>query len=595
MNTDKDTPATRSFASSVFVKLTAQIAFACIVLVIVMMTLMQNVTHKVANRGVLVLAKEVTSIVATEINGAVRFLNQDDLNRALAKTIETSGGTALFAIVLDAEGNVIAQQGETTTGETDITTLATVALQTGQYEYTNDALYAAAPIYFGNVEPKVIGVVAIIWSSAQATAYADAQERTIVLISLGLLALMLLISAVISRKTISKPMTHASFVLNEFGKKNFDTDLVVSKRKDEIGSIQNNLAALKDTLVLAEDDRKKVKRAQEEQNQVVAALTTGLQALAQGDLSRTIDEDFPVEYAELKENYNTTVLSLRSTIDAVIENTKAIRDGTVEMSQSSDDLSQRTETQAATLEETAAALDEMTASVKSAADGAKEVEEIVSKATITAENGQNVVRSAVTAMAEIEQSSKQISQIISVIDDIAFQTNLLALNAGVEAARAGEAGRGFAVVASEVRALAQRSSEAAKEIKELIRDSSQQVDQGVKLVDGAGDELQKIVSSVDNIATLINRIAAGSIEQSSGITEINMGVTNLDQVTQQNAAMVQEATAACFTLNSDAQQLASLVERFTTKTACAIPSQTVSSEDDFNDFGEEHPNAALAS
>ncbi len=246
----------------------------------------------------------------------------------------------------------------------------------------------------------------------------------------------------------------------------------------------------------------------------------------------------------------------------MVEATTSIRNGANEISHATDDLSHRTESQAATLEETAAALDELTASVKSAADGARSVENTMEAAKKEAEVSGEVVQSAVSAMTEIEQSSNHISQIISVIDDIAFQTNLLALNAGVEAARAGEAGKGFAVVASEVRALAQRSSDAAMEIKTLIGDSSKQVARGVDLVGKAGEARDSIVGQVSHISKLVSGIAEGAVEQSTGLNEINTGVTQLDQVTQQNAAMVEEATAAGHLLNTDASKLADLIAIF---------------------------------
>ena len=264
-----------------------------------------------------------------------------------------------------------------------------------------------------------------------------------------------------------------------------------------------------------------------------------------------------------------------ATVVEVINSASSIRNGAAEISQASDDLSHRTESQAATLEQTAAALDEMTASVKSAAEGAKSVEETMKKARLEAVDSGSVVENAVAAMTEIEGSASHISQIIGVIDDIAFQTNLLALNAGVEAARAGEAGRGFAVVASEVRALAQRSSEAAMEIKNLIGNSSKQVERGVELVGKAGEALNSIVDQVTNISQMVSEIADGASEQSTGLGEINIGVTQLDQVTQQNAAMVEEATASSHMLNSDAEKLSELVARFRVEAESDAPKASV--------------------
>jgi len=341
-----------------------------------------------------------------------------------------------------------------------------------------------------------------------------------------------------------------------------DTQVTEAERGDEIGEIGQALLSLKDDLLLAREAEEARAEQQREQEVVVENLSTGLLRLSQGDFSATIDTPFSGEHEKLRTDFNSTVTTLNDTLGQVVTAIERIRNGAAEINQSSDDLSHRTESQAATLEETAAALEEITASVKSAADGARSVEQITGEAKQEAEVSGQVVQNAVTAMTEIEQSSKKIEQIISVIDDIAFQTNLLALNAGVEAARAGEAGRGFAVVASEVRGLAQRSSDAAMEIKALIGESSKQVDQGVDLVGKAGEALETITTRVNHIAQLISGIAKGAAEQSNGIEEINTGMVQLDQVTQQNAAMVEEASAACQMLDSDASELGGVVANF---------------------------------
>ncbi|ARC88608.1 methyl-accepting chemotaxis protein [Rhodovulum sp. MB263] len=304
------------------------------------------------------------------------------------------------------------------------------------------------------------------------------------------------------------------------------------------------------------------RRRTEAQKAMVADLANGLKALAGGDLTHTLSAPFPPDYEALRADFNATLRTLNEMMSTIALNAAAIRSRAAEIGASSADLSRRTENQAATLEETAAALDQLTASVRAAAEGATEVDRVVRQAHDQAEQNNAVVTETVAAMTGIKRSSESIGRIIGVIDDIAFQTNLLALNAGVEAARAGEAGRGFAVVASEVRALAQRSSEAAKEIKALITSSTDHVASGAELVNRTGAVLNDMTARIGEIAALVDAIATGAREQSVGIGEINAGTAQLDQVTQQNAAMVEEATAASMHLREEATTMADLVARF---------------------------------
>lgn len=302
--------------------------------------------------------------------------------------------------------------------------------------------------------------------------------------------------------------------------------------------------------------------AAREQALIVEQTAAGLSAMARGDVTYRIPGRFPAQYARLQDDFNSAISALQSDLAVIDTNARSIVSGAQEISRASDDLSRRTEQQAASLEQTAAALDQITATVNRTASGATEASGTVQAARHDAEASGHVVREAVSAMDAIHASSHQITQTIGVIDEIAFQTNLLALNAGVEAARAGEAGRGFAVVASEVRALAQRSATAAKEIKVLISSSTTQVNTGVALVGQTGEALQRIVSRVAEIDGLVSEIAASTREQATGLREVNTAVNLMDQVTQQNAAMVEQSTAASQSLTNEAGQLVDLIARF---------------------------------
>jgi len=313
--------------------------------------------------------------------------------------------------------------------------------------------------------------------------------------------------------------------------------------------------------------------AARQQMQVVEALRIGLRQLSGGDLTSQIAEPFEGGYEDLRVDFNTTVETLASAMAEIAENAQNIRNEARDISTTADALSRKTESTAATLEQTAAALDDLTSSVRQSAEGADHADRAVSDAKANAEESGKVVLQTVSAMDQIEESSNKITSIIKVIDDIAFQTNLLALNAGVEAARAGEAGRGFAVVASEVRALAQRSSEAAREINGLIAKSGSQVKKGVDLVGQTGEALRRIVDSVSKISDLVSSIASSSRQQSSNLAEINNAVTQLDQSTQQNAARLEEATAASEALRNDAVSLVETVGHFRTST----PTETAAS------------------
>lgn len=300
--------------------------------------------------------------------------------------------------------------------------------------------------------------------------------------------------------------------------------------------------------------------------------------VADGDLKSTMSDEHQGEFGRLAEAVNTSILNIRNMVEKITTSSARVATASTEIADGNNDLSQRVEAQASNLEETAASMEQMTATVKQNADNAKGANDLSDDAAKKAGKGGEVVGQAVEAMAEINSASKKIADIIGVIDEIAFQTNLLALNAAVEAARAGEQGRGFAVVAGEVRNLAQRSAAAAKEIKGLIKDSVEKVDEGSRLVDESGETLNDIVDAVARVSELIRQIAESSIEQSTGIDEINRAITTMDEMTQQNASLVEETSAASQSLRSEGKELLNLMNFFSTDSNVAQYGSSTSSQ-----------------
>ena len=398
-------------------------------------------------------------------------------------------------------------------------------------------------------------------------------------------------------KRVTRPLQKLSEAMRKLAGGDFDVVLPGLDRTDEIGAMANAVEQFK-VLALekarreadaatqrqhaeaeiqaraAAEQRQQAEaqaQAAEEQAKIVRLLADELEKMSEGDLTHRLGEGFTESYRQIKDDFNAMATRLQDTIGSIVVATREITNASAELSGSTSDLSQRTEEQAASLEQTSASMEEISATVRNNAENAQQANQSANNTREVADRGGQVVAKAVSAMARIEDSSRKISDIIGVIDEIARQTNLLALNAAVEAARAGEAGRGFAVVASEVRSLAQRSSQAAKDIKDLITNSNSQVKDGVDLVNRAGAALHEIVNSIKDVVHIVSNIANASVEQATGLEEVNKALTQMDEVTQQNSALVEENAATAKTLEQQARVMDERVAAFRIDDAEATP------------------------
>ncbi len=562
MTTASQTPAGLK-GMSIFAKISLLITAATLVTALFLTIANKVIIDKAVQDGIHSLGANVTASLASRSGAPIRFGDGAKLEADLLAVIESSEGRAVHSLVINTQGTVLASVGILTEAEQqDLVELALAAAQSGKDARSADGSWSAAPA--ATAKGELVGAVAMVWSSKAAMTAALMDQLLACAIGLGLVLAMMLVSGAILRRVLSVPLQDVGSVIDDIATGDYSQPGKHLGRADEVGHIARTVENLKQQLATAKALEQEREAAQASQQHVVVTLNHALKQMSDGDLTHAITEAFSDEYESLRRHFNSTRATMVSIIDSVIESSERIRSSAEQISVSSGDLSQRTESQAATLEETAAAMEQLNSSVKFAAEGARQVESIVEETRNTAEESGKVVSDAVEAMSKIEASSIKISQILTLIDDIAFQTNLLALNAGVEAARAGEAGRGFAVVAAEVRALAQRSADAAQEIKHLISVSTEQVGSGVRLVGRTGEELEKIISRVETISKHVSGIAVGAEEQSTTLNEINTGVSQLDQVTQHNAAMVEETTAASQVLRNDATQLARVVAVFKT-------------------------------
>lgn len=418
-------------------------------------------------------------------------------------------------------------------------------------------LVSAAVLPLRSVRDTETGMIARN-SSRQQTAIITAMI-TLVIGGIALIGIAVALSSTLSR-IIARPLTRLTQAMAELAAGNNDASIPDLDRIDELGDMARAVKVFRDAAIAKG-------HADAAQIHVVGALGAALDALAAGDMTYAITEPFAADYERLRTSFNETVAGLEQSLSHVASSAQSVHNGSTEIRSASEDLSQRTERQAGSLEETAAAMSQVTLMVNETARGTSDVRAAIDEAHKDASEGGTVVRQAIEAMDAIEKSSDDIGQIVNLIDGISFQTNLLALNAGVEAARAGDAGKGFAVVANEVRALAQRSADAAKDIKSLISTSTSHVVHGVELVGETGRMLERIAAKIGEVNDLITVIAHGTEQQASNLNQINGAVSEMDKMTQQNASMVEQSTAAARTLAQEANELSTLVARFRLRTA----------------------------
>ena len=446
------------------------------------------------------------------------------------------------------------------------------------------ALQGQADANFGRLTTATDAVVLAASQSADTAQadLADTQYQALKIVAAAIVLVVLICGSAsfFIGRSLSRPITQLAAIMRRMAEGDLEAEVGYADRGDEVGDMASAVLVFRQAGMerlrlereaeaarrVAETDRlahadEKAEAAKADQA-VVAALGDGLRRLSKGDLVARLTVPFASKSEPLRLDFNAAVDQLQAAMVTVEETTQTMRSRTIEISSSAEDLSRRTEQQAASIEEAATSLDAITTTTMQTAESADRVRGVALAAKTEAEGGGAVVQQAVEAMASIEQSSKQVAQIIGVIDEIAFQTNLLALNAGVEAARVGEAGRGFAVVATEVRALAQRAAEAAKGIKGHISQSANQIDRGVELVAGVGQALDRIIGQVAELTSGVSAIASSAKDQADGLHQVNQAVSMMDGMTQQNAAMVEETTAATVALAHDAEELARLVSHF---------------------------------